>query len=270
MSKRNRRRYSDKPRQIITERRDLAREQEVLNTPMSAFRGTVVEKMLARLAEPSCGEVEALNIGIALQAFIRGDAALANNMNDPQVADQVQRLVAQRVKEDEVNQRFEQDEVGFLTEVFDRADKIRPVGGEKDRAIATGMNALQRARYNATARKAERRLRLEGRLANDPKVMVDVRPEYERRSVNGVVAEVQIKPVIKLMDKTFALTPGQQLLPKVIADAYEQRRRRIDENIARRNVLAQYGEANAVEAEMSKIDKTYGSSRDRAPIIYGV
>src|SRR5690606_35736518 len=97
------------------------------------------EQMLKRIADPSCSDVEAFNIGMALQGFIRGPAALSANMDNPQVAEYVAKALEQREKIDAAARAFEEDKLKFAEEMARKADQVRPTGERLDKTIATGV-----------------------------------------------------------------------------------------------------------------------------------
>lgn len=247
---------------IIPDRRDIPREQEILAKPANAFAGTIVEQLVSRLHQSDCTAQEAQNIGLALQQILRGDAALLNNMDDPAVAEQVARLKEQAAKEDKANQDWEENQEKFITQVYDKADKITPVGEKKDRVIANGLSQLQQARENARARWALQREEFARHLSTDPKVEVQVEAEFEHTTINGVVSVIEVKPVLKILDRTFVLTPGKQFLPKILADRYLEHQRTVRENQERKKVMEQYMERDQYEAAMRTIDQRYGNRRD--------
>lgn len=247
---------------IIPDKRDLVQEQEILAKPSDSFYGTIVERMMDRLHAQDCTALEAQNIGLALQQLLRGDAALLNNMDDPAVAEQVAKLREQAAAADRANEKWETDQERFIDEVYTRADKIMPVGDKKTRVIANGMAELQQARVNAKARQAAQQLEFEHRLAHDPKVLVNVQAEFENRTINGVVGMVEIKPVLKILGRTFVLTPGQQMLPKILAERYEAHQRTLQENEARRTVMKGNLERAEYEQRMAQIDRDFGNPRN--------
>lgn len=260
MSHRTRR--ANRPSHIVGTR-DIAREREILNAPTQQ-NDPVIKALLERL--PTANDVEAVNIGLALQAYIRGDAALLNNMNDPQVAETVNKIRASRAEQDEAVAAYERDQARFVEDVLNRAEKIAPVGEKRDKAIADGVAEYKRAQDVAKANRVEASLRLMDRVYHDPKVMVDVKPVMETRLVNGTPQVVVLPQYLHIFDKVFELKPGPQLLPKILADRYADIERSQAENEARKKNLAANMNAAKLEQAMRDIDNEYQSNRGRVAV----
>lgn len=266
MSKRKHRRPMQTNRQgnilIIPDKRDIAREQEILAKPANAFYGTVVERMMDRLHQPDCTAQEAQNIGLVLQQLLRGDAALLNNMDDPAVAEQVAKIREQSAAIDRANAEWENNQEKFIDQVYGKADKIAPVGDKKTQAIASGMSQLREAQLKGKARWATQRMELQRRLETDPKIEVFVIPDKVQTTINGVVTMVEVKPTIKIMDRSFTLEVGRQYLPKVLAEHYSLHERTVQENEARRKVMAANMEATEYQSAMRQIDQDFGNPQN--------
>lgn len=259
MSKKRRARFSGHSH--IVGERNLSREAEIAARPVEAYRGDpVIEALTKRLSSPDCTEVEALNIGLALQGLLRGDAALVNNMDDPKVAEMVAKMRENRAKHDEAAARFEGEREKFVEDVFTQAERIAPVGDKAQSEIAHGMNQYKSAMQKATAKRSERRLRFAWHLENDPKVLINVTPIFERTSVGGVVSEVAQPVVLRIMERTFVLKPGEQMVPRVLADAYERYNRSRQESAEWRKVMANGTvNANDLARKQAAILEKYGT-----------
>ena len=187
-------------------------------------------------------------------------------MNDPQVASTVNTIKANRAAQDKVAAEFERDQSRFVEDVLNRAEKIAPVGERRDKAIADGMAQYKQAQNVAKASRVEASLRLMDRIAHDPKIMVNVKPVIEVRSVNGAPQIFELPQYLHILDKVFRLDPGPQLLPKILADRYADIERSRNENEARQKNLAANLNAAKLEQAMRDIDQEYGVKRGRVNV----
>lgn len=257
-------------RQIVSERRDVVREQQLLAAPAQDVfsHHPVIKSLLDRL--PNATPTEAANIGIVLQGLLRGDASMLANLNDPAISEELNKIHEKAEQEERVNEAFEKDREGFANEVFDTANKLILTEEQKERLIAEGMARYKKARQDAVAGASVRRLRLEARIAREPQVLIKVEGEPETIRVGGV-QQTHIRPVvIKILHKTWVLTPGDQMVPQVVAEQYhrielarEERRRRKATLDANRTGGWGMGD---VEIANQKIDRELGVKRDHVMI----
>ena len=270
MSKRNRR-HQYQRQQIVHERRDISREQEVLNSNAQDFfsHHPVVKELLSKL--PTASETEARNIGLILQQIIRGDGSLLSNELDPAVAEEINHIRAKAAEIQKAQERYDTDQMGFVQEVFDRADKIMPVGAARDKAIAQGIEAYQRAKENAAANAVHRKLLLRQQLENGPKETIHVTNETEDHLIDRVKHSVKVPTVIRLMGHTWVLEEGDHTVPSVVAQRWreiEASRSEIAErkaaSLATRSVDKSHDQ---MEIRNQRIDAKYRVKRQRVPFV---
>lgn len=267
MSKRNR---YQKRQQIIHEKRDLTREQEILAAPAEDFfsHHPVVRELLSKL--PTASETEARNIGLILQQMIRGDGSLLSNQLDPAVSEEINAIRAKAAEIQVAQERYDADKVGFAQDIFEQADRIMPQGARRDQVIAQGVLLHQKARENAVATAAMRKLEFHKQIANMPKELIHVTNETEFHSVGGANVPVRVPTVIRIMDRTWVLEEGDHMVPPIVAQRWreiEASRGEISERksaaLATRTVDKSH---DALEYKNQAIDRKYRVKRQRVPL----
>jgi hypothetical protein len=268
MSRNRNRRYQVKPgQQIITEKRDVAREMSILNRPASDFKDErVVQMFLDRIV--AANDVEAAKLALALQAFLRGDAALLNNLDDPEVERTVNRQLAQAAAYDQAAARWEGDRDSFIEEMNRLYEQNHPTGENLDRVIAKGSAQFKDAREHAQARRAEQQLRLEYAIANGPKELIHVEPRYERHKQGEAYVEVALGEEIRILNKKFTLMPGDHLVPVPIAARYQEILRSRQETQKRKQAMLLDKNRSMVQMEQAQqaIDREFGTKRQAVPV----
>lgn len=269
MSKRNRRNYQRQ--QIIHEKRDLGKEQEILNSNAEDFfsHHPVVRELLLKL--PTASETEARNIGLILQQMIRGDGSLLSNELDPAVAEEINHVRESAAKIQKAQEDFEADRMKFVQQVYDGADKVMPVGVARDQAIARGMAMYQQARQDAVANAVNRKLQFRQMIENGPKETINVTNETEDRMIGGVRQTVKVPTVIRIAGHTWVLEEGEHQVPSFVAQRWreiaagrDEIRERKAAALATRTVDKSH---DALEAKNQQIDRKYRVKRQRVPFI---
>lgn len=268
MSKRNRRHYQTKPgQQIVTEKRDVAREMAILNRPAADFANErVVTQFLERIQHAS--DTEAVKLALALQAFLRGDAAMLNNMDDPAIQASVNKQLEDAAKYDAYAQKFDQDKDAFIEEMCRLYDQHRPTGANLDKAIAQGATQFQRAQQMAQAQQTSARLQLEARLANDPKVLVNIPLRYQTVKQGEAYVQAPINEEVRILHKHWVFEPGDHLVPQVLADRIREIQRGRAESEKRKQAMLLSGNRSMAQMEQAQrnIDREFGTKRQAVPV----
>ena len=152
-------------RKSKSELKTLAEQQETLNKEIN----------------PS-GEGEAP----AIQALLGEDFTRMNDLDALAIAKMVAKIVRGELKEEldgtmgkftekfvemeRTAKRWEEDRMKFAEEMYNLAEKTRTTTPDKLKASADGAQLLQKARAEASAEAAARRLELERVISNSPKI----------------------------------------------------------------------------------------------------
>jgi hypothetical protein len=267
MSKRHYNRGSNRGH-LIQGRRDVNREVDLLTRPIGDFsQEKVIQLFLDRITTAS--DTEAIRLALALQQFIRGDASLLSNLDDPSVAAVVQKELALAEKTEAYSRKWEEDRAGFIEEMDTMRESHLPAREKRDAVIAAGVKTYQNAQQQATAEKNERRLRFEYEVSNGPKEMIHVVGVPETQIIQGAITQVIQPEIIRVMHKTFVYPPGDHLVPAVIAKRYKEILKGRAENQARRSAmrLNDNHSYNEVERRNAQINQEFGSKREPMPLM---
>lgn len=268
MSKRSHRNYGNNRGHLIQAKRDINRENEIMSRPIADFaQERVIKIFLERIEKAS--DTEAIKLALALQQFIRGDASMLSNLDDPQVAATVQKELALAEKTEAYAQKWEQDREGFIQEMDTLREQHMAPREKRDEVIAKGVKTYKNAQEQASAERSERRLRLEYEIANGPKELIHVAGIPETQVIQGGITQTIQPEVIRIMNKKFVYAPGDHLVPVVIAKRYREILKGRAENQARRKamVLNDNNSYNAVERKNAQINEQFGSKREMLPLM---
>lgn len=250
--KRHRRRklIQETNRHIVEERRDISREQEMLHRIPD-------ERMRALMAQlPNASEAEALEIMLKLQEIIRGPAALTQN---PEMGEQVAKMRQAAAERDRMAKRFESDQAGFIEEVFQRAEKIKPTGERADRIKAEAAKLTKSLMADARRSDSAMKRRLDYLIDHGPKETITVLPKVETVQQGDSIVTKTVPEVIRLRHRAFALPAGTYEVPKIVAEAYRNILRSRQETEARKAILSSGKRDSEVFQQISRIDQEYGS-----------
>lgn len=262
----NRKRIDTSNTQIIQEARDLEHEHQILESPIEdvAAHHPLVLEMMNRLAGAT--QMEAVNIGLALQQIVRGPSSLLANQNDPNVAQTIQRMRSRAAAQDAAAEAYEKNKEAFALDVIGQAEKIMPTGEKRDQIIARAMKEFQEARNNATAKQINKKLKLQYEIEHGAKETIAVTGQMINISQNGASTPVIVPEVIRIGSFVWRLAPGTHVVPSIVAQRYRSIVKSRAEKEERKQVLLKNPEYNEAERKFGQIDKKYGSGGDRLPL----
>jgi len=199
--------------QIVESRRDISREQEVLNSQVrqdGQGEDSVIKALLFDL--PTATEVEAKEIALALQKLVRGDASLLANEGE------LSHIIADIRKEasfiDKQSAAWDIGPEAFVESVMMDAPKMSDK--KKGELQAYGADMLKKAISTSKAGKTVKQMQFREQLKNSP---------LETIYVTGKTFQTKQGPVIRpdevsIMGLRFELEPGIQKVPAPVARAY--------------------------------------------------
>lgn len=171
-----------------SELKTVAEQQEVLNAEVNPT-----------------GEGEAP----AIQALLSDEFTKMNDMDALAVAKMVAKIVRGELKEEldgtmakftekfvemeRTAKRWEEDRMKFAEDMYNLAEKTRTTTPDKLKASAEGAQLLQKARVEAAAEAAARRLELERKIANSPRISM-VHPGVPQTIRDGGGKKTIMKP----------------------------------------------------------------------------
>jgi hypothetical protein len=243
--------------------RNPEREAQILNTPVQdLMQEMVVREFINKMADPTITELQRFNLQMELQRFVRGDASLLAQADDPAIAEQINQMRAKRAAIDEAEQKFSKDPLKFVDEVITDAEKKasrRP--GDQDQRRVVAAQKYQTLRQQMVAERKYQELQLAKMIATGPKRLVHIDPEYETVSTQNGPLMQEIPVMVSTMGKHYQLKTGDQMVPEILARIYEQKRRTRQEQHERENALdfSRNREKTEVDQDMIQIDRKYGS-----------
>ncbi len=256
------------PRQVVAEKRDLNHELEILNSQIRMSgqgEDPAVQKLLMRLV--SASDSEALQIALELQRIVRGPASMLENLDDPSVQAELNRIREQHEKADKAAQAFESDRERFIEEVTEKAEK-RYTKREWEKIQASGLEEYRRARELEKADFEASKLQLHEDLKTMPNVTIIVEPQYELTTIQGAVSQHEVPTIITILDKRWVLYGGQHDVPKLVAEYYAEIQSIRNENKERMEAgsLDKGRSARAIEIRNLEINQKYSTNRATIPV----
>lgn len=245
---------------------DIAREAAVLSNPPEPTdygEGAAVKALLSDEYLKKTDR-EALDIGLALQQIIRGQASLLANAEQTQ--GEINKLKARMDATDAASRRWQEDQQKFVQEVFDKADKIRAPDGtfEANKRIAKGSQDIQKAIEIARAEIAVSKQNFDTLIKSMPTVKIMWPGQFEmyRDPKSGTQGTRLVGISIRIKTKTWSFPPGAQVdVPTIVADAIREREFRTQELQERQILLSKNLQDTELAKEMDHITRKYGSTR---------
>lgn len=218
-----------------------------------------LDKALSEM--PDMKNTEALNVGLALQEIMRQNQSILQNMDT--MGDQLGVLKAKMDKYDRDAEKFNADKIKYLTEVEEKANKLRVKGAAKDKLIAQGTLMAQKAIEKARANNSVDKLAFERDLARMPKVTVTSTGRMESGITAGGQQVTQLVPEeIRIKHKVWRLPIGQAVeVPQIVAERMLDIRRGQQETSEIQGVLTSGLEHHKQIEEMNKINHKPGYSK---------
>lgn len=256
------------PRQIVPEKQDINRELNVLQSAINLTgRGEdpAVRALLTKLVTAT--DSEALDIALQLQRIIRGPASMLENLDDPSVQKEMNRLKAERAKLDETRKAYEADRVKFIEESLNNAEK-RYTKAEWEQIRAKGLEEYRDALAMERADMESAKLQFHQDLKTMPEIEIDVEPIYETYMVNGAQSVRVLPQVITILDRRWVLPAGKQKVPQIVAEWYEEIKRNRAENRERAEAMSADAGRSAQQIEVlnQKINRKYKTTRESVAV----
>lgn len=247
-------------RSAIRREKNLQNQREILSSTIDLDNLMAEPKVIRDLILelPHCSNARAAEIALQLQKLVRGEDSI---LEDDNQAEDISKVRAEMARVDAIEKKWEQDQEKFVDDIIDRANKRKPTGDKLARARAIAGKKLSAALSDAQANKASSDLIIYSRLQNDPKILTHFEGIPEQVSINGTI-ETRFRPVIIGLGKyRFTYPTGDHLVPKIIADRYNEILLEAEELKARERVLKLEAGTNAYKlADMTnQINTKYKS-----------
>lgn len=209
------------------------------------------------IAFPEQTNLEAIDTALLLQQLVRGQSAMLNNQE--RFGEEIRKLKERMGAYDEAAARFESNREKFIQEVIEKSESLQRTGAARDKIVAKGTLQFEEEMKIQRANLATEQLAFEQAIAGGPKVTVTSPGKLETLVVAGRNVPTIVPEEIRIKHKTWVLQPGVPTeVPKMVAEALQQRRRIEQENDARSNALQKNMNNDALIKEMKDIDKKFG------------
>lgn len=209
---------------------------------------------------PEMNNKEALNVALALQEILRQNQSIMQNMDT--MGDQLAKLRQKMDKYDKDAEKFNADKTKFLTEVEEKASKLRVKGAKKDKLIAKGAQMAQDAIAAARASNATDKIKFEQDLARQPKVTVTSPGRVESGIIDGQPVTRLVPEEIRIKHKVWRLPVGVPVeVPQIVAQRMLDLRRSQQETTEVQGVLTSGMEHKDQLAKLNEINHKPGYSK---------
>lgn len=239
----------------------LAREQEILSRPVrtdGVGEDPAVRAMLSETFTEGTN-TEALDIALAMQQLLKGQASLLEN--DRKFSEELQHMRAKMAKIDEDAQRFEQDRERWLNEIQAAADKMRVSEEQVEKLKAVAANDLAAKIQAAKASVSLDRQAFDDALAHEPKETITSPGIVEIVMQNGAPVAQLFNEEIRIKHRRWVLRPGVPVeVPHSVAEMYRNRKRSEQETAERQKAMMANMESSKLAERMKEIDNQFGSS----------
>jgi len=161
-------------------------------------------------------------------------------------------------KEEKARRAWEEDQMKFIQEVRDRAERTKKATGEEaDKLKAKGMKMWQEENQMAAARTANRRLELKKKMTEAPKVKVHSAGKNVLTEVNGAQTWVRVPEEFNYKSFKFVLKMDDFTeLPDFVAAEYMRTQREKKRLSALDDVLAKQSKWEDVLKVAPEVDPT--------------
>lgn len=208
---------------------------------------------------------EALDISLALQQLIRGNASLLENQE--KMSQEISRLKSKMNKMDKAAEAWEADKVKFAQEVFERAERLKVSGHEKDKLVAGAANEFQQEVIKARAELVTDNMQFAERIRTMPRVKVISAGVWENVKENGQFVQKLVPEVIRIKNRQWVLPIGQEVeVPQAVADRIANIRSSNQEDEERKTLLSGNLEDKEVNAKWAEINRKSKSKADSMPV----
>jgi len=262
MSRGRKRKRSKNKGHIVEYKRDLSKEQEFLNQDVDVNKlGDYGDDALLKAIVydlPSASEAEAMEIALALQKRVRGDASLLENTGD--LGDVIANIRDTAREVDKAAESFDKNRESFVESIMHSAPKLSDK--QKDKIRAEGMADFQKIVRSLKAGKSMKQAQFKTFLQNAPKEEILVTGNPRIKNGRNVIEP----DVVTLMGFRFVLEPGARNVPQPVAIAYKKMQEVRSQQRAKMAVMSGDGspqgwyDQSTLEAKMAGVDQEYGSN----------
>jgi hypothetical protein len=220
-------------------------KKKILTTDNDAAVRTVMSEEFLTMPD-----LEAVNVGLALQEIIRGQRA---------IGDDVAKLKAQMDKYDKDAAKFNENQEKFRAEVMDKASKLKATGAKKDKYIAEGTIEYQKLIQKAKAINATDKARFEEAMRTQPKVKYTSPGRWESGSVSGGAPQNVIVPEeVRIKHMRWVLPVGREVeIPTSVMEVLNNRRKTEMENQERQEALSKLMDNDELTKKNTEISNKY-------------
>jgi hypothetical protein len=215
---RKRRKNRRKPRaHFVEDKRDHHQEQEFLNSEVNlGTLGHYGDDALVRAIVyelPEADEQEAMEIALAVQKRLRGDASL---LEAPELSEDLDAIREEAAEIDRAAEAWEKDQQNFIEDAFRNAPKLSKE--QREKLAVKGREQWKQTVSYLKAGKHTKQLHMMDQLQREP---------LEEIHVMGRTVMKKGKPrilpdVVRVLGIRFTLTPGIHKVPMTIANAYRE------------------------------------------------
>jgi hypothetical protein len=261
MSRGRKRRRSKPKAHLVEYKRDISKEKEFLNAEVDPTKlGDYGDDALMKAIIydlPNASEAEAMEIALALQKRVRGDASLLEN---PDLDDVIAGIRQEAREVDKAAEDFEKNRHSFVESVMASAPKL--TDKQKEALQAKGSHEFKEAINNVKTGKSMKQMQFKAMIANAPREEILVTGQMRVRNGRNVIEP----EIVSIMGMRFKLDPGTNLVPAPIAQAYKHMQE--TRNQARKKMALMSGEGadkgwydqGSLASKLAEVDQEYGSN----------
>lgn len=206
-------------------KRDLNREREILSKPVRSDgvgEDPVVKAVMSENFVTGTN-AEALDIALAIQHLIKGQASVLENMKT--ITDEVAKLREQYNKWDEDARKYNENREKFIQDINEKANKLRvtdPIEKANIKAKALELHKMAVAKARVVA--ATNRVALADQIAREPKEMIISPGKLETVMEGGYQVTRLVPEVLRIRGMRWVLSPGVPTkVPKFVAEVYRKK-----------------------------------------------
>jgi len=240
-------------RKAIKDAEKLSFDPRVLDDPR-------VQEVLAKM-QTAPDNSTMLEYHLLLERILLQDQSMLDN---PERSEELSRTRASAYDRDKAEEAFERDEAGFLADVWNRSENIKLTGAAADRAKAQAVKMLDEARKGKRAEYINKQLQLDWMIEHGPKTDVMGQGHWVEVGSRPNSRRIIKSDVVRIMHRQWVIQPGvNHDVPEIFAKRYEILLRSRQEQADREKAMGADMEAGQLEGALQKIDKVYGTSRQK-------
>jgi hypothetical protein len=240
----------------------MPRKKILVEVPNTITGNSKLDNDLSKFEELS--NVDALNVGLALQQILRGQKSLLDNQD--KFSEELNRIKARMDEQDKEAIKFNEDREKWITNVLNKAEKLKATGDKKNKLIAKGVETFENELALARANQSVDKLKFEQELARQPKVKIISPGRLETIMQNGQPIAKLFNEEVRIKHKVYVLPAGREIeVPQAVAEILANRRKMESENSELQLAGSELPEYNKLNEKMAAIKSKYNSSMDTPP-----